>query len=752
MNCEQPGCGGTIADGYCDLCGMAPAPVAASAPAPAPSAAAASAPSAPSSSSTRAPGAEPSTTTTSRLGSVAIGSARSGSAPGSGRTRRLAAQEATSRLGAGITNVAPAPALDPMSAVMADPTVSEDKRNCASCQEPVGRSRPDRPGRTAGFCPKCGTRFNFDPTLGPGTVVGGQYEVVGCIAHGGMGWVYLARDRNVNDRWVVLKGLLNAGDEDGYRAAVAEKGYLAEVEHPLIVEIYNFVTATDGTSYIVMEYVGGRAVSTMLKDRMAANHGAFDPIPLDQALALIIEVLSAFSYLHAHGLVYCDFKPANLMQVADSIKLIDLGGVRKIDDDVSPIYGTIGFQAPEVAAVGATIPADIFTIARTLAVMTFEFRGYQSRFVASLPPVSDVAILAEFDSYARLLARATAARPEDRFQTAEEFREQALGVLREVVASQSATPAATTRATPSSAFGVPTAATDQLEWNNLPPLRAPVGDPMADWLNAGGEATLAQLQAAPVTTLGVRLAIARQAIAENNPALAQQIADQILAEDPWEWRALWVQGLLALSTHSAEAVDIFNTVYGEIPGELAPKLALARACELAGQADVAERMYAVCARTDAAYIAAAQFGLARLSAGRGDQTTALDALDRIPASSRSWAEARRQRALILALPDTSGRFDLRRLSAALDELNRAGVTEQDRLRQRLGIFNSALGEVRTQPPSTTDIALDGVPVDERSLQFALERTYRDLAMWQERRSDRIAMVDTANAVRPRTLR
>ena len=105
---------------------------------------------------------------------------------------------------------------------MADPTVSEDKRHCASCQEPVGRSRPDRPGRTAGFCPKCGTRFNFDPTLGPGTVVGGQYEVVGCIAHGGMGWVYLARDRNVNDRWVVLKGLLNAGDEDGYRAAVAD--------------------------------------------------------------------------------------------------------------------------------------------------------------------------------------------------------------------------------------------------------------------------------------------------------------------------------------------------------------------------------------------------------------------------------------------------------------------------------------------------------------------------------------------------
>ena len=43
-------------------------------------------------------------------------------------------------------------------------------------------------------------------------LVGGQYEVAGCLAHGGMGWIYLARDRNVNGRWVVLKGLLNSGD------------------------------------------------------------------------------------------------------------------------------------------------------------------------------------------------------------------------------------------------------------------------------------------------------------------------------------------------------------------------------------------------------------------------------------------------------------------------------------------------------------------------------------------------------------
>ena len=63
----------------------------------------------------------------------------------------------------------------------------------------------------------------------------------------------------------------------------------------------------------------------------------------------MIEVLPAFSYLHTSGLLYCDFKPANVIQVGESVKLIDLGGVRRIGDDETPIYGTVGFQAPEVA-------------------------------------------------------------------------------------------------------------------------------------------------------------------------------------------------------------------------------------------------------------------------------------------------------------------------------------------------------------------------------------------------------------------
>jgi serine/threonine protein kinase len=68
--------------------------------------------------------------------------------------------------------------------------------------------------------------------------------------------------------------------------------------------------------------------------------------------AYILEILPAFSYLHDLGLIYCDFKPDNLIQVGDAVKLIDLGGVRRVDDQESAIYGTVGYQGARGAQVG----------------------------------------------------------------------------------------------------------------------------------------------------------------------------------------------------------------------------------------------------------------------------------------------------------------------------------------------------------------------------------------------------------------
>ena len=258
----------------------------------------------------------------------------------------------SARLGAGLTRVPPAPEID--AAAGDHGRTRRSRRTSASAPTAAPRSAAPAtasPGRTEGFCAKCGNPYSFTPKLKAGDLVADQYEVAGCLAHGGLGWIYLARDRNVSDRWVVLKGLLNTGDEDALAVAIVERQFLAQVEHPLIVEIYNFVTH-DGAGYIVMEYVGGTSLKQILKERMRANDGVFDPLPVDQALAYILEVLPAFTYLHDLGLVYCDFKPDNLIQVGDAVKLIDLGGVRRIDDDGRRIYGTVGYQAPEVARLG----------------------------------------------------------------------------------------------------------------------------------------------------------------------------------------------------------------------------------------------------------------------------------------------------------------------------------------------------------------------------------------------------------------
>jgi hypothetical protein len=276
--------------------------------------------------------------------------------------------------------IPPVPYRDPASAILADPQVPESRRFCASCEQPVGRGQDGRAGLTEGWCRNCGTRFSFSPKLEPGDLVAGQYEMLGCLAFGGLGWIYLARDRNVSDRWVVLKGLLNTGDADAMAAAVAERQFLAQVEHPNIVRIYNFVQHADrrtgeSAGYIVMEYVGGKSLKQILQD--ARSDGG--SVPLAHAIAYAVEVLPALGYLHDRGLVYCDFKPDNVIQTEEQLKLIDMGGVRGVDSE-GPIYGTVGYQAPEIGTDGPSVSSDLYTVARALAVLTFEFRGFQGRF------------------------------------------------------------------------------------------------------------------------------------------------------------------------------------------------------------------------------------------------------------------------------------------------------------------------------------------------------------------------------------
>jgi serine/threonine-protein kinase PknG len=506
----------------------------------------------------------------------------------------------------------------------------------------------------------------------------------------------------------------------------------------------------DDAGYIVMEYVGGTSLKQILKDRMRANSGKFDPLPVDQALAYILEILPAFSYLHDLGLIYCDFKPDNLIQVGDAVKLIDLGGVGRVDDQESAIYGTVGYQAPEVAQVGPSVASDIYTIGRTLVVLMMEFRGYQSRYVASLPPVAETPLFADHDSLYRLLAKACAADPADRFASVDEFRVQLLGVLREVVAQKTSGTALTSAA--SVLFEAPAITSEALEWDELPALRVDTSDPQYAWLSNisvdDPEERLAQLREAPAPTAEVRLAQARAALQLRRRDLVDQIVNEMLVEDPWEWRAVWVGGLAALDTGDfAAAQSSFNAVYGQVPGELAPKLALALACERGREGDIAEGLYRTCASTDANYVAPAAFGMARIRAARGDVWGAVQALDLVPSTSRSYPEARRLRALELY---ESGQ-GLPALAQAMDSINGVQLDSRERGELTAQILERAIVEVN-KDGAKTGVRVGAYEAKEDTLRDGLEATYRQLAGIETDAGRRYALVDKANAVRRWTLR
>jgi serine/threonine-protein kinase PknG len=748
--CTRPGCGGTIMDGYCDTCGLAAKPAAGGVPA-------------------QPAGRETSARTSSSL------SARSSSRTSTGRTRGSAlSARATSRgtgsargsrstgrggLGLGIVEIPSIEYRDPSEAVLENPEVPEHKRYCSHCGKQVGRGKNGHPGRTKGFCAQCRNGYDFEPKLVAGDVVAGQYEVLGCLAHGGLGWIYLARDNNVSGRWVALKGLLDTGDEAALAAAVAERQFLAEVEHPNIVKIYNFVQHDSG-DYIVMEYVGGKSLKQIALDYKDEHGGA--SLPLAQVLAFAIEILPAFGYLHSIGLLYNDFKPDNIIQSEEQLKLIDLGAVMAFDDEESDIYSTEGYKAPELENDGPSVESDLYTVGRMLAVLAFDFKGYQRDFAHKLPNRMSIPLLARFESFDRALRRATHARRERRFSSAAEMAVQLTGVLREVVALERGEqqPAVSSLFTTErysagtegvTAADAPTGA--QLAAALPLPLPDPA-DPNFGYLNTlGGRAdqiirVLGELRN---PTPEVHYRVVRAAIEIGGFDEARRRLDKIAAVDAFDWRVGWYRGLVALCQGNAlEARAKFEEVYAELPGELAPKLGIAVAAEQAAQLSDALRYYQLVWSVDRSYVTAA-FALARLRIGAKDHAGAVEVLGQIPeiAIQRTAAEIAAVRARLDSpgFADWAGPAELARLGERVDALGLDGEAHESLVCEVLG---GALAWRLHDPAAAADRTLFGAALTEDGLRGALERSYRARARMAQSRAGRIAMVDCANRVRPRT--
>ncbi|MEV6982027.1 tetratricopeptide repeat protein [Sphaerisporangium sp. NPDC051017] len=705
-------------------------------------------------------------------GTLATGA--SGAAPSTRGSRRGSTRSRRGMLGMGLVEVPPVPYRDPSAVVMADPVVPEDRRFCGNpdCGKPVGRRRDGRPGRPEGFCPHCGQRFSFTPKLHPGDLVAGQYEVKGCLAHGGLGWIYLAADRNLDGRWVVMKGLLDTGDLEALAAAEAERRYLTAMDHPNIVKIFNFVSHPDpGTGtmvgYIVMEYVGGESLQDLLRKRLRETSNG-QALPLSQVIAYGLEILRAFGYLHDRGMLYCDLKPANVIQVEEQLKLIDLGAVRRLDDPDSAIYGTIGYQAPEIAAQGPSIASDLYTVGRTLAVLSFPFSPTSGGEPAPLP---DMGVGRE--SFMRFLRRATDPDPARRFESAAEMTEQLVGVLRETRAEEEGRP----HPAQSGVFGPERGAVgtelaaastgrvfgplDRLDAaSSLPaPLVDPL-DPAAGFLagltSGSPDELIAVLQSAPPTP-ETKLALIR-VLSELGRPVADSLYAAAAADLPGDWRLWWYRGVAELASGDpAMAARFFDGLYSWFPGEPAPRLALAFALEAAGAGAEAARHFAAVWRTDRSYVSAC-FGLGRIALAHDDRADAIHALDEVPPTSIHRTAAQVAAVAVIVRGQAPAEPEL--LSAGerlrvlkLDSRDRDGLASEV-LESALARFvtgQSRQGQSRQGQSVTGTGTLLGTPLNERGLRGELERVYRALARSAGSTEDRYALIGRANSVRPRTL-
>jgi serine/threonine-protein kinase PknG len=680
----------------------------------------------------------------------------------------------TRQLGGGLVEIPRVRDIDPLEALMTNPVVPESKRFCWNCGKPVGRSGSEGKGASEGTCPSCGSPYSFLPQLNPGDTVAGQYEVKGCIAHGGLGWVYLAVDHNVNDRPVVLKGLVHSGDAEAQAMAMAERQFLAEVVHPQIVQIFNFVEHTDRhgnpVGYIVMEYIGGQSLRQGLKD------GKAEKLPVAEAIAYLLEILPALSYLHSIGLVYNDLKPENIMLTEEQLKLIDLGAVSRVNS-FGYLYGTPGFQAPEIVRTGPTVATDIYTVGRTLAALTLNLRTRNGRYVDGLPEEDPV--LTAYDSFGRLLRRATDPDPRRRFSTAEEMSAQLMGVLREVVAQDTGVPrpGLSTVFSPSrSTFGVDllVAHTDvyldgQVHSEKLTAreIVTALSVPLVDPTDVAAPVLQATVLSQPVQTLDslraarhgtldadgtdvsesaeLPLMEVRALLDLGDVAKATRKLDDLAERVGWRWRLVWYRAVAQLLTGDYDsAIKHFTEVLDTFPGELAPKLALAATAELAGNTDE-HKFYETVWKTNDGVISAA-FGLARSLSAEGDRTGAVRTLDEVPATSRHFTTARLTSAVTLLSGRSTNEITEAQIRDAARRVEALPPTEPRVLQIRALVLGCAMDWLYGNEASTNHIL--GFPFTEHGLRLGVEASLRSLARVAPTQRHRYTLVDMANKVRP----
>jgi serine/threonine-protein kinase PknG len=224
-----------------------------------------------------------------------------------------------------------------------------------------------------------------------------------------------------------------------------------------------------------------------------------------------------------------------------------------------------------------------------------------------------------------------------------------------------------------------------------------------------------------------------------------------------DWRMSWHGGLLALAREDVKAAGVeFGAVYRDLPGEDAPKLALAYCAECGDDVTRAEDLYQAAWHRDRMQASAA-LGLARIRLSHGDRAGAVAVLAGVPRVSRHSEAAAIARVLVLSGRLSSGSPTAGDLGEVADRLPETYLDGGDRsgdARDRLTavVREAALGWTRRNRMS---LPVDGGTVlgdhpDETALRRLLEQSYHALARQARDADTQADLLDLANAVRPMT--
>lgn len=257
-----------------------------------------------------------------------------------------------------------------------------------------------------------------------GQKINDRYQIIRTIGEGGMANVYLAYD-TILDRNVAVKILRGdlAEDEKFVRKFQREAISASSLTHPNIVEMYD-VGEDDGRYFIVMEYVEGVTLKSLIKRRGA--------LTLSEVIDIMLQLTSAIACAHDSYIIHRDIKPQNVLILDDGrVKITDFGIAMALNSNeltqTNSVMGSVHYLPPEQAnGTGATVKSDIYSLGILmfeLVTGTLPFKGDNAVEIAIKQMKEPIPSVREINpnipqSVENIILKASAKNPKNRYESA----------------------------------------------------------------------------------------------------------------------------------------------------------------------------------------------------------------------------------------------------------------------------------------------------------------------------------------------